>query len=119
MNIKYFTVIILTCTAMEDEQSEMLHQIQRGWKNLLKQGENFNDVIPGGPTQLLSSLTGLMGELLDVDLAHRKQVEELKVRLRSEGKNQKEVSLAIQELYEEIISGMYVLVILLDYMIFP
>ena len=92
---------------MEDEQSEMLHQIQRGWKNLLKQGQNFNDVIPGGSSQLLSSLTGLMGDLLDVDLAHRKQVEELKVRLRSEGKNQKEVSLAIQELYEEIISGMY------------
>ena len=91
---------------MPDEQSEMLQQIHRGWKNLLKLGQNFNEVIPGGHDQLLSSLTGLMGEIHQVDLAHRKQVEEMKVRLRSEGKNQQEISVAIQELYQEIISGL-------------
>lgn len=92
---------------MEDEQPEILQQISRGLKNLLKQGQNFNGSIPGGHVQLPSSLTGLMGELHQDDHLHRKQVEDLKVRLRSEGKTPKEISLAIQELYEEIISGLW------------
>ena len=91
---------------MADEQAEILRAINRGWKTLLKQGQSFDGTIPGGRVQLLSSLTGLMGELHQEDLRHRKQVEELKVRLRSEGKTQREISLAIQELYEQIISGL-------------
>ena len=99
--------MIILFAAMEDEQTEILREINRGWKTLLKQGQNFDGNIPGGRIPLLSSLMGLMGELHHDDIIHRKQVEEMKVRLRSEGKTQREISLAIQELYEEIISGKY------------
>ncbi|WAR25161.1 hypothetical protein MAR_010865 [Mya arenaria] len=93
--------------AVEDEIPELIEQIRRNLKHLVREGLNASDIddIPGATLKLPASLTGLMGELRVHDRQHRKQIEQLKMRLEDKGKSQQEVALAVQQRYEQIISG--------------
>ncbi|KAL4226590.1 hypothetical protein ACF0H5_014574 [Mactra antiquata] len=91
--------------AVEDEIPEMLQQIERHISTLLKTGPSYGSEVPGGLHQMLSSLTGLMGELRLHDREHRKQMDEMKIRLKDKGKSTQEIAMAVQDRYEQIIAG--------------
>ena len=90
---------------MEDEISEVLHQIKTKCKQLLKEGDQYRGELPGGQLQMFASLTGLMGELRKNDLKHRRQIEDLRNQMKKEGRTLKEISDAVQEHYKQIIAG--------------
>lgn len=92
--------------AVEEEVAELLQQIQRQSKNLIREGNSYAGQIPGGSYQMPASLSGLMGELRLHDREHRRQIDEMKVRLKEKGKSPRDIALAIQDRYEQIISGM-------------
>jgi hypothetical protein len=54
---------------------------------------------------MLATLTGLMGELRLHDREHRRQIDEMKVRLKEKGKSAQDIAMAVQDRYEQIISG--------------
>lgn len=95
----YFT------SAVEDEIPETIQQIQRHLTNLIKNGSSYANEVPGGLHHMLASLTGLMGELRLHDREHRKQIEEMKIRLKDKGRSPAEIAMAVQDRYEQIISG--------------
>ncbi|KAH3892173.1 hypothetical protein DPMN_016285 [Dreissena polymorpha] len=94
-------------TAVDDEIPEVYEQIKLRLKQLVTHGQDAQDVddIPSATMQMLASLTGLMGELRLQDREHRRQIEEMKNRLKDKGKSIREIGLAVQERYEQIISG--------------
>ena len=87
--------------------SEVLHQIRRKSKRLLKEGSHYQGALPGGELQMHASLVGLMGEIRKNDLKHRHQMEEMKVKMKREGKSMADINNAIKEQYKQIIAGMY------------
>lgn len=88
-----------------DEVPELLKQIRRQWKQLCKEGDQFEGTIPGEHVTMLASLTGLMGELRLFDRENRRQVETLKAQLKTESKTTQQISAAVQERYQQIIAG--------------
>lgn len=85
----------------------MCEQVRRYEKKMVKEGPEVSDEVPGGSVQLFASLTGLMGELRLHDREHRRQMEELKMTLKERGKSQRDIALAVQEKYKEIIAGYF------------
>ncbi|XP_052249024.1 uncharacterized protein LOC127856876 isoform X2 [Dreissena polymorpha] len=94
-------------STVDDEIPEVYEQIKLRLKQLVTHGQDAQDVddIPSATMQMLASLTGLMGELRLQDREHRRQIEEMKNRLKDKGKSIREIGLAVQERYEQIISG--------------
>ncbi|XP_053377355.1 trichohyalin-like isoform X2 [Mercenaria mercenaria] len=91
--------------AVEEEIPEVLQQIQRQVKILIRDGSSYTGTVPGGSYHMLASLAGLMGELRLHDREHRRQIDEMKVRLMEKGKSARDIATAVQDRYEQIISG--------------
>lgn len=105
------TLLYFVLTAVEEEIPEVYQQIQKLIKNLVRDGSTFSGTVPGGNYQMLASLAGLMGELRLHDREHRRQIDDMKIRLKEKGKSAQDIALAVQDRYEQIISGWFVFLV--------